>query len=38
MTNSDNKLPNTFENIYAVVDSIPFGLVMTYSQVVGMAE
>ena len=33
MTNSDNKLPNTFENIYAVVDSIPFGLVMTYSQV-----
>ena len=33
MTNSYNKSSNTFNNIYAVVDSIPFGLVMTYSQV-----
>ena len=33
MTNSANKLPNTFEKIYSVVSSIPLGLVMTYSQV-----
>tara|TARA_B100001245_G_scaffold71463_1_gene50568 strand:+ start:3302 stop:3622 length:321 start_codon:yes stop_codon:yes gene_type:complete len=33
MTNSANNLPNTFENIYTVVSSIPLGLVMTYSQV-----
>ena len=33
MTNCANKLPNTFEKIYAVVSSIPLGLVMTYSQV-----
>ena len=33
MTNCANKLPNTFVKIYAVVSSIPLGLVMTYSQV-----
>ena len=33
MTKCANKLPNTFEKIYTVVNSIPSGLVMTYSQV-----